>query len=242
MAEEKGVTAASSRWRGCWPRARTSSRSPAPSGAATWRRTWRGRRRARRGRPGPARRDRPARGRRRRPVRDAAYAYGNSPERSRDRDRRGCSSRSSPRRSPPPWPHRAQLGFHAVLVEPDARLRNSASGRSRRWPAGRARRRAGVAAADVVRHRPPPRRPRRAAAGRAGPAGALDRDHGQPAARGAARGRAGRARCARRRGRPRAPADRAGHRVAAPRRDRRRHARRAARRPQRPIRRLRLDR
>ncbi len=27
------------RWPGCWPRATTSSRSPAPSGAATWRRT-----------------------------------------------------------------------------------------------------------------------------------------------------------------------------------------------------------
>ena len=72
----------SSRWPGCWPRARTSSRSPAPSGAATWRRTS-ARSRSSSTADDLARLDEiappgvAAGGR----YADAAYAYGDSPER-----------------------------------------------------------------------------------------------------------------------------------------------------------------
>lgn len=40
LAERKGVTAGNSRWPGCWLRARTSSRSRAPSGSPIWKRMW----------------------------------------------------------------------------------------------------------------------------------------------------------------------------------------------------------
>jgi aryl-alcohol dehydrogenase-like predicted oxidoreductase len=39
LARDKGVTPSRLRWRGCWPRGRTSSRSPGRGGSPTWRRT-----------------------------------------------------------------------------------------------------------------------------------------------------------------------------------------------------------
>ena len=40
IAKPRRVTPRSSRWRGCWRRARTSCRSPAPRSGAGWKRTW----------------------------------------------------------------------------------------------------------------------------------------------------------------------------------------------------------
>ena len=179
----------SSRSPGCWRRVRTSSRSRAPSGAATSRRT------SARSRveltaddlarldaiapPGVAAGSRYA---------DAAYAYGDSPERggmTADRLLGRGLRLAGVRRT-------AALGRRAGLPHRAGRARCRPA--VPREPAGRHRprlRRAGRRAGRRVRrrrrHRPPPGRAGRAAARRAGPAGPLGRRHGQPAARGTAR-------------------------------------------------------